>query len=89
MTVCAACGKEGGDTLKACTACKLVKYCNRSKRAGDKKSLDATKRGFRKGYVTKDEYANALRAYQESYNEMKSDARDRAEAIITASGRRT
>lgn len=25
---CAACGKEG-DSLKACTACKLVKYCNR------------------------------------------------------------
>ena len=28
-TTCAACGKEGGDELKACTACKLVKYCNR------------------------------------------------------------
>ena len=27
---CAACGKEeGGDSLKACTACKLEKYCNR------------------------------------------------------------
>lgn len=26
--MCAACGKEG-DRLKACTACKLVKYCNR------------------------------------------------------------
>ena len=26
--ICAACGKEG-DSLKACTACKLVKYCNR------------------------------------------------------------
>ena len=29
ITECAACGKEGGDSLKACTACKLVKYCNR------------------------------------------------------------
>ena len=29
ITTCAACGKEGGDSLKACTACKLVKYCNR------------------------------------------------------------
>ena len=27
ITECAACGK-GGDGLKACTACKLVKYCN-------------------------------------------------------------
>jgi len=26
--ICAACGKEG-DSLKACTACKMVKYCNR------------------------------------------------------------
>ena len=26
---CAACGKDGDD-LKACTACKLVKYCNAS-----------------------------------------------------------
>jgi len=25
---CAACGKEGDD-LKACTACHMVKYCNR------------------------------------------------------------
>ena len=27
MSKCAACGK-GGDGLKTCTACKLVKYCN-------------------------------------------------------------
>ena len=28
VTICAACGKSGDD-LKACTACKMVKYCNR------------------------------------------------------------
>ena len=28
MSVCAACGKSS-DNLKACTACHLVKYCNR------------------------------------------------------------
>jgi len=28
ISVCANCGKEG-DNIKACTACKLVKYCNR------------------------------------------------------------
>ncbi|KAL7526043.1 hypothetical protein ACHAXR_001287, partial [Thalassiosira sp. AJA248-18] len=27
LSTCAACGK-GGDGLKSCTACKLVKYCN-------------------------------------------------------------
>ena len=29
IDVCANCGKDGGNGLKACTACKLVKYCNR------------------------------------------------------------
>jgi len=29
IDTCAACGKEGGDSLKACTACHMVKYCNR------------------------------------------------------------
>ena len=30
VDVCANCGKDGGNNgLKACTACKLVKYCNR------------------------------------------------------------
>ena len=33
------------------------------------------------GIISKDEYANALRAYQESYNEMKSDARDKVAAV--------
>ena len=31
LSVCANCGKgeEESDKLKACTACKMVKYCNR------------------------------------------------------------
>ena len=29
IDVCANCGKGGGNRLKSCTACKLVKYCNR------------------------------------------------------------
>jgi len=28
ISQCAACGNKGGDDLKACAACKLVKYCN-------------------------------------------------------------
>jgi len=46
-----------------------------------KNSLDAVKQGFLSGIVTKDEFANTLRAYQERYSEMKSDDRDRAEAF--------
>ena len=46
--------------------------------AGLKQSLDAVKDGYMDGYVTKDEFANTLRAYHERQKEMKSDARDKA-----------
>lgn len=51
-----------------------------SARAGFKESLDMVKEGFMKGDVTKEEYANTLRAYHERHKEMKSDERDKAEA---------
>ena len=47
-------------------------------RAGDNKSLDKVKQGFMRGFVTKDEYGNALRTYQERQDEMKSDTREAA-----------
>ena len=37
-------------------------------------------------FVTKDEYANALRACQKSQYEMKSDARDKAEQVYLPVG---
>ena len=49
-------------------------------KAGRKASLDYVKRGFMWGDVTKDEYANTLRAYHERQKEMKSDAREKATA---------
>jgi TPR repeat protein len=45
---------------------------------GCKGSLDAVKDGYMAGYVAKDEYANTLREYQKSQDEMKSEARDKA-----------
>ena len=48
--------------------------------AGDKLSLDTVKEGYMDGSVTKDEYANTLREYQKSQDEMKSKARDKAAA---------
>ncbi|MDB4430529.1 hypothetical protein N9140_01070, partial [bacterium] len=48
-------------------------------KAGYKDSLDAAKEGFMDGIITKDEYANTLRAYQQQHNEIKSDGRDEAE----------
>lgn len=47
-------------------------------KAGYEKSLGAVKQGFMFGVVTKDEYANTLRAYQKSQDEMKSIPRDEA-----------
>ena len=47
-------------------------------RAGYTKSLDFVKHGFMNGRVTKDQYANTLREYQKSQDEVKSEARDKA-----------
>ena len=52
-------------------------------KAGYAGSLDKVKHGFKVGLVTKDEYANTLRAYQKRQLEMKSDERDEA-AIVNA-----
>ena len=63
---------------------------NRSKKhfilsasAGYKNSLDWVRASFMEGSVTKDEYANTLRAYQQRHDEMKSDDRDRAGEVYS------
>ena len=58
---------------------RAVKHYIIAARAGHKKSLDGVKKGFMDGIITKDEYSNTLRAYQERHNEVKSDVRDKAE----------
>jgi len=65
---------------KAGNYVRAMKHYLISARAGDKKSLEAIKAGFTDEIITKDEYANTLRSYQKSQNEMKSDARDKAAA---------
>ena len=50
-------------------------------RAGYRRSLDVVKQGYMKSVVTKDEYANTLRAYQQRHDEMISEARDKAAAL--------
>ena len=59
---------------------RAMKHFIIAARASDEGSLDKVKHGFKVGLVTKDEYANTLRAYQKSNKEMKSDARDKAAA---------
>ena len=57
---------------------RAYKHYMLSARAGDDDSLNAVKEGYMDGHVAKDEYANTLREYQKSRDEMKSDARDKA-----------
>ena len=57
---------------------RAYKHCLIAARAGDKFSLDSVKRGYMAGHITKEEYANTLRAYQQSQDETKSEARDKA-----------
>ena len=47
---------------------------------GDSDSLKVIQKLYSKGYVTKDKYTTALRAYQEYLGEVKSDQRDEAAA---------
>ena len=58
------------------------KHFKLAARAGDANALGNVKEGYMHGLVTKEEYANTLREYQKSQDEMKSDARDRAAAIL-------
>ena len=65
-----------------------MKHIMISARVGDTDSLEKVKSGFRIGVITKDEYAQTLREYQKSRDEMKSDARDKAEEDRVAIARR-
>ena len=63
---------------RAGTHKRAFKHFMLAARAGDKLSLENVKQGYTIGRVTKEEYANTLRAYQKSQDEMKSEARDKA-----------
>ena len=60
---------------------RAYKHLTIAAMAGDKLSLDTIKEGYMAGHVTKEGYANTLRGYQQSQDEMKSEARDKALAI--------
>ena len=51
-------------------------------RVGYGVALDNVKKGFMNGFVTKDDYANTLRAYQKRQDDIKSDARDKAKEFL-------
>jgi len=51
--------------------------------AGLELSLKTVKDGFMDGLVSKDDYANTLRAYQKRQDDIKSDTRDKAEEFLS------
>jgi len=67
---------------------RAIKHCILAARSGHEKALEKVKEeymhacmvGF--GFVTKDGYEITLRAYHERQKEMKSDAREKAAALI-------
>ena len=66
----------GSMEVRADNLHRAMKHYILSATAGHEESLDRVKKGFIHGIVTKDEYANTLRAYQERHDEMKSEDRD-------------
>ena len=58
---------------------RAMKHFILAARAGYKPSLDFVLNGFKKGLVTKDEYTNTLRAYQDRHELMKSNERTKAD----------
>ena len=69
----------GIEEAKAGNIARAMRHFILSAKAGFKDSLDIVKKGVMKGVITKDEYANILRAYQSRQDEMKSEGRDKAE----------
>ena len=71
-------GKLGAIEYQSGNHQRAMKHLLISASAGYTNALDTVKKGYMGGYVTKDEYANTLREYQKSQDEMKSKARDEA-----------
>jgi len=65
---------------------RAMKHWIIAAKAGETTSLDNVKAGYMSGLglVTKDEYANTLRAYHQRQKEMKSEMRDKAAATRIA-----
>ena len=57
---------------------RAMKHFLIAARAGLDEALKEVGKGYKAGHVTKDEYANALRAHQKTRDGMKSEQRDKA-----------
>ncbi|EJK57056.1 hypothetical protein THAOC_22944 [Thalassiosira oceanica] len=60
---------------------RAVRHWLITAKMGDKPSLEAIKNTFKAGFATKEQYAEALKGYQDAVEKMKSHDRDEAKAI--------
>ncbi|KAL7550299.1 hypothetical protein ACHAWF_013542 [Thalassiosira exigua] len=70
------CRENTKDTLS-----RGIKHFIIGAKAGHEPSLKAVTKAFKSGYATKDEYAETLRVFQKSQDEMKSKQRDKTRAF--------
>ena len=61
---------------------RAVKHFIIAAKLGDDDSLDALKKGYKKGYVSKEDFAAALRAHQAAVDATKSPQREEGEAFL-------
>ena len=67
---------------------RAMKHYIIAAKSGMNEALKEVREGYKDGHVTKDKYANTLRAFQVSVNEMKSVERDRVMGIYGTTGQR-
>ena len=65
---------------------RAMKHIIIAARAGFEMSLENVKRGYKYGLITKDDFANTLRAYQKRQDETKSDERDEITRLFAVAG---
>ena len=61
---------------------RAIKHYMIAVESGHNDSLNQIKQMYKDGYATKDDYAKALQAYQSYLDEIKSDERDKAAAVM-------
>jgi hypothetical protein len=61
---------------------RAFKHCMIAAALGDDDSLDALKKGYKEGYVSKEDFAAALRAHQAAVDATKSPQREEGEAFL-------
>jgi len=72
----------GCDEYNAGNMDRAYKHLMISANDGCDLSMKEVQEGYRRGFVTKDDYAETIRAYGNSIDQMKSDDRDRAAAAL-------